>query len=74
MCIRDSRKEMGKPKAPRKEGSGSKPKIDDSKIDLSKTAAWNAKRQNANPQWVGVRMRRLREKLENAPSKDDFWG
>jgi len=70
------RKEMGKPKAPRKEGSGSKPKIDDSKIDLTKSAAWNAKKQNANAQWMGVRMRQLRERRvqDDATSDDkDFW-
>jgi hypothetical protein len=38
---------MSKPKAPRKEGSGAPPKIMDSKIDLTKSAVWNAKKQNA---------------------------
>ncbi len=68
------REELGKPKAPRKQGSGSKPKILDEKIDLTKTAAWNARKQRAHPQWMAVRMRRLREAQENAPAKDDFWG
>ena len=67
------RAEMGKPKAPRKEGSGSKPKIRDEMIDLTKSAAWNAKKQKAHPQWMGTRMRQLRAKLA-AAGKDDFWG
>lgn len=69
------RAEMGKPKAPRKPGSGSKPKILDELIDLTKSAAWNAKKQNAHPQWVGLRMRKLRERLaQPASGDDDFWG
>lgn len=63
------RREMGKPKAPRKPGSGSKPKIDVSKIDLTKSAVWNARKQGANPQWMRVRMRQLRAQKE----KDAFW-
>ena len=58
------RLELGKPKAPRKPGSGSQPKILDSLIELDKPVAWNAKKQNAHPQWVGHRMRLLREKLK----------
>ena len=71
------RLEMGKPKAPRKPGSGSQPKILDSLIELDKPVAWNAKKQNAHPQWVGHRMRLLREKLkQKGSSLDDkeFWG
>ena len=71
------RAEMGKPKAPRKPGSGSAPKILDSKIDLNKTAAWNARNQKANPQWMAHRMRLLREKLKNSeacPEDTEFWG
>ena len=71
------RLEMGKPKAPRKPGSGSKPKIVDSLIDLTKSAAWNAKKQKAHPQWMGHRMRQLRAKLvqDDADSDDrEFWG
>lgn len=71
------RTEMGKPKAPRKVGSGSKPKIRDELIDLTKSAAWNAKKQNAHPQWVGTRMRKLRERLKQADADSDdreFWG
>ena len=68
------RLEMGKPKAPRKPGSGSKPKIRDELIDLNRSAAWNAKRQNAHPQWVGHRMRLLREKLAGKSLDDEFWG
>jgi|688.fasta_scaffold225899_5 hypothetical protein len=71
------RAEKGKPKAPRKPGSGSLPRILDSKIDLSKTAAWNAKKQNAHPQWIAYRMRLLREKLKQADATSDdkeFWG
>ena len=65
------RREMGKPKAPRKPGSGSKPKIDVSKIDLTKTAVWNAKKQKANVQWMRFRMRKLRAARESAG--DQFW-
>lgn len=68
------RVELGKPKAPRKPGSGSKPKILDEKIDLTKTAAWNAKKQKAHPQWMARRMRLLRERQENPQTDDDFWG
>lgn len=68
------RAEMNKPKAPRKVGSGSKPKIQDKLIDLSKSAAWNAKKQNAHPQWMGTRMRQLRQKLAKTPQEfRDFW-
>lgn len=71
------RAEKGKPKAPRKPGSGSLPRILDSQIDLNKTAAWNAKKQNAHPQWMACRMRLLREKLKQADATSDdseFWG
>ena len=68
------RLEMGKPKAPRKPGSGSTPKIRDELIDLNRSAAWTAKRQNAHPQWVGPRMRLLREKLAGKSLDDEFWG
>lgn len=68
------RAEMGKPKAPRKPGSGSKPKIKDELIDLTKSAAWNAKKQGAHPQWMGLRMRQLREKQAGGGKDDDFWG
>lgn len=68
---------MKKPKGPRKPGSGGKLRILDSKIDLSKTIAWNAKKQKANPNWMAVRMRRLRASLADTPKQhgdDDFWG
>lgn len=71
------RAEKGKPKAPRKPGSGSLPRILDSQIDLNKTAAWNAKKQNAHPQWMACRMRLLREKLKQSDATSDdseFWG
>jgi len=71
------RQEKGKPKAPRKPGSGSKPRILDSKIDLTKTAAWNAKKQKAHPQWMAHRMRLLREKLKQSDAtsgNQEFWG
>ena len=71
------RAEKGKPKAPRKPGSGSLPRILDSFIDLNKTAAWNAKKQNAHPQWMARRMRLLREKLKQSDATSDdseFWG
>ena len=70
------RAEMGKPKAPRKAGSGARPKIVDSKIDLTKSAVWNAKKQKAHPQWMAYRMRKLREKLRQDDADADdkgFW-
>ena len=70
------RAEMGKPKAPRKQGSGARPKILDSKIDLTKSAVWNAKKQDAHPQWMAYRMRKLREKLKQSDADADdsgFW-
>jgi len=53
---------LGKPAAPRKVGSGKKERIRDAKIDLAKTARWNARKQKCNPHWMGVRMRKLRAK------------
>lgn len=68
------RQELGKPKAPRKPGSGSSPRILDEKIDLTKTAVWNAKKQKANPQWMAHRMRLLREKQAAwQPHEYSFW-
>jgi len=71
------RVELGKPKAPRKSGSGSEKKILDHLIDLSKPVAWNAKKQNAHPQWMGHRMRQLRaRRVQDDATSDDkeFWG
>ena len=48
----------------------------DSKIDLTKSAVWNAKKQDAHPQWMAYRMRKLREKLKQSDADADdsgFW-
>jgi len=63
------RAEMGKPKAPRKPGSGARPKINEELIDLDKTARWNAEQQGVNSQWMSHRMRELRKKLKISPRR-----
>lgn len=50
------------PRAPRKPGSGAQPRIDISKIDMSKSIEFNRKKHKCSYNWMCMLMKKIRDK------------